>query len=89
MTVKETMAQALAHMQQQRELIERYSKLSEAQTKGMSMMSEGMMKLTEVCAKVAELTDDPEIIHQMRIVVEICEGVQKEAQALILDYDEV
>lgn len=88
-SLKETMDKALALMAHQRELIERYSALADAQTEGMNLMSEGMLNLTQVCAKVAELTDDPEILHQMRIVSEICEGVQKEAKALLKDFDEV
>ena len=82
MNTQEAMGKALVLLGKQKRLIGQYNSLALAQEQGMKVMSDGMIAVMQSCAKIAELTDDPEVVEELRKIIKVGEAIQHDAKLI-------
>ncbi len=87
MNTQEAMQKAIEMLSAQKRLIGQYNSLAKVQEQGMKLMSDGMVAVMQSCARIAELTDDPEVIDELRKIMKVGEAIQHDAQLLTESYD--
>lgn len=86
--MRNAMKKAIDMLGAQKRLIGQYNSLAQTQEQGMKMMSDGMVAVMQSCAKIAELTDDPEVIEELRKIIKVGESIQHDAKLIIEKYAE-
>lgn len=87
--MRNTVEQAIRELKAQKRLLKRYDSLALAQSEGMKLMSDGMIAVMQSCAKIAELTDDPEVIEELRKILKVGEAIQHDAKLLTSKFTEL
>lgn len=67
--------------------IEKFQVLCDTQNMAMGWLGEALQDMAQVCVRVAEITDDPEVVEQMRIAVKICEDLQNKAKSALAEVE--
>lgn len=67
--------------------IEKFQLLCDTQQMAMGWLGEALTEMAQVCLKVSEITDDPEVLVEMAKCVKICEDLQSKAQTALADIE--
>lgn len=78
--IQDAINQATEILHSQQEQIKKWEQLSKAQEWALKATSHTLHEVCKRCAKVATLTDDPEVIAEMWAIVAETEKLQADAQ---------